>query len=65
MIGCVLLGFGLLNLAISDWSYGWRAFTNKKAWGGKTVPTLIIGLILLIIGGLMVFVDLYFSNQLS
>ena len=65
MIGCLLVGLGVINLLISDWSFGWRAFTNKKAWGGKTVPTLIRGIILLIIGGLMIFADLYFSNQLS
>ncbi|RVU54007.1 hypothetical protein [Anaerosphaera multitolerans] len=40
MTGGTLMGLGALLLAISSFSYDWRAFTNKKAWGGKTLPAL-------------------------
>ncbi|QQK09071.1 hypothetical protein JFY71_02865 [Miniphocaeibacter halophilus] len=63
MIGCVFIAIGILSLIISSFSYDWRAFTNKKAWGGKTLPNLKRGLFFIILGAILVAIDLFLITK--
>lgn len=49
LIGMFLMGLGKI-------SYRWRAFRNKPAWNGNTLPLFIIGLVLSVIGAILVYI---------
>lgn len=51
-IGIFVVGFILAGLATI--SFKVRAFANKPAWGGITLPFGLIGFIALIIGAIMI-----------
>ncbi|MDR2458314.1 MAG: hypothetical protein LBD41_07575 [Clostridiales Family XIII bacterium] len=46
----VIFGIGVFFLAIGSISFRVRAVANKKAWGGITLPFILIGIVLIIIG---------------
>lgn len=52
-IGILLIGF--LFIGLGGISYRWRAFGNKPAWNGNTLPLLGIGLIFFVIGVILVY----------
>lgn len=51
----VILIFSYLLLTLATYTFKFRAFTNKKAWGGKTKPLLVSGAILFLIGIVMTY----------
>ncbi len=53
-IGILFIGF--LFLGLSGSIYRWRAFRNKPAWNGNTIPFLIIGSVFFIIGLILVYI---------
>ncbi|MCY6959811.1 hypothetical protein OW729_14415 [Clostridium sp. ZC22-4] len=53
-IGILFIGF--LFLGMSGFSFKWRAFTNKPAWNGNTLPFLVIGSIFSVTGLILVYV---------
>ncbi|MBW4827440.1 MAG: hypothetical protein KZY61_07345 [Clostridiaceae bacterium] len=53
-IGILLIGF--LFLGLGNMSYRFRAFRNKQAWNGKTLPFLVIGVIFFITGIILVYI---------
>ncbi|MDH6366220.1 MULTISPECIES: hypothetical protein [unclassified Breznakia] len=59
MTGALICGIGIILLAGASISYRFRAFTNKKAWDGKTLPLLKIGLFLFIIGAAIFLYAIY------
>lgn len=42
-------------MGMSKLSFKWRAFTNKPAWNGATIPFLMIGIVFFIIGLILVY----------
>ncbi|KAJ51710.1 amino acid transporter [Clostridium tetanomorphum] len=56
LFSIIVLFSGFLLMGISNASYRWRAFRNKPAWNGSTLPLLIIGLLLSIIGLILVYI---------
>lgn len=52
-IGILLIGF--LFIGLGGISYRWRAFRNKSAWNGNTLPLLGIGLVFFVIGIILVY----------
>jgi uncharacterized membrane protein YgdD (TMEM256/DUF423 family) len=53
MIGGVMLGVGFLFLICATFSYRFRAFTNKKAWDGKTRPFVKLALVFFVVGAVL------------
>jgi hypothetical protein len=54
-IALLVLGCGFASLALSGISFRFRALCNKPAWGGPTVPALLIGLAFFTPGLVMVY----------
>jgi hypothetical protein len=54
-ISLLVLGFGMALLAFSGLSFKFRALCNKPAWGGPTVPSLLVGLAFFAPGLVMVY----------
>jgi uncharacterized membrane protein (DUF485 family) len=54
-ISLLVLGFGIALLALSGISFKLRALLNKPAWGGVTVPSLLMGLAFFTPGLVMVY----------
>jgi uncharacterized integral membrane protein len=57
----IILGIGIVFLAMAGISFRLRAVFNKPAWNGATLPFLWIGLIFALIGGAMVAI--FYSPQ--
>ncbi|MDR2162963.1 MAG: hypothetical protein LBO70_03355 [Clostridiales Family XIII bacterium] len=55
-ISLVAMGIGILFLALASISFYFRAYTNKRAWHGKTIPFTVVGLIFLIPGAVMLYI---------
>lgn len=55
IVSMVVLFVGAVFLSLSGISYRWRAFTNKRAWDGLTLPFLKIGILVFAIGLIMVY----------
>lgn len=49
LFSIIILFIGFFFMGMSKLSFKWRAFTNKPAWNGATIPFLMIGLVFFII----------------
>jgi hypothetical protein len=55
MCGIIVFFTGAFSLSLSGMCYRWRAFLNKKAWDGLTLPFLYFGLPLVSIGLILIY----------
>lgn len=55
LFSIIILFIGFFFMGMSNLSFKWRAFTNKPAWNGATIPFLMIGLVFFIIGLILVY----------
>lgn len=53
-VGVLFIGF--ISLCIGSSIFKWRAFTNKPAWNGGTIPFIVLGSMFSILGILLVYV---------
>lgn len=51
----ILFFIGVFFIGLSGASYRWRAFTNKKAWDGITIPSGIIGIVIFLISLVFIY----------
>ncbi|ACA56234.1 hypothetical protein ACLD43_11135 [Clostridium botulinum] len=56
LFSIIILFIGFFFMGMSKLSFKWRAFTNKPAWNGATIPFLMIGLVFFIIGLILVYI---------
>ncbi|MDR2380733.1 MAG: hypothetical protein LBE08_06110 [Bifidobacteriaceae bacterium] len=56
-VALVIFGIGVLFLALAGIWFRVRAVANRPAWGGGTVPLAVIGLIFVIPGLILVYLN--------
>ncbi len=52
-LGLILIIVGIVFTGLSTGSFKLRALMNKKAWEGLTIPSLILGLVSLVLGAIL------------
>lgn len=62
LISCGVIGGGVVLLMIGGGIFNYRAYTNKRAWEGKTKPFLKAGLLVTVLGIIYWAVILYTLN---
>lgn len=56
IIGIILFLLGLGLSLLGKFSFKIRAIANKKAWGGSTLPMMIIGIITTLISLIFIYI---------